>query len=156
MLYNEERVKLAVVRTPMPEAFARAFKNRAIFVASPGVDLDIWPAGGGWGTIMQTGGPTGSVRVVIRYGSGDLAVPASIALGSSVELHGFGLLSASSPPTQTGMNCQIKKPDGSYLTGYNNMSTKQNPGQELRFPLISFIADQAGVWQAIVRYYTYP
>lgn len=156
-MYNDEREALTVVRTPIPRPFTRAFEKRAIFVASPGVDLAVWPTGGGWGAILQVGSaPTGSVRVVIRYGAGDLAVPASVPLGSSVELHGFGLLAATSPATQTGMNCQIKKPDGTFLTGYNNMSTKQNPGQELRFPMISFFADQAGVWQAIVRYYTYP
>jgi len=118
-------------------------------------ELAVWPGVGQWGGVMQVGGYAGSItKVVIRYGSQDLVVPATITLGSSVELHGFGLLAATSPATKCGMNCIIKKPDGTYLNGQYNMSTLQNPGQELRFSMISFFADQAGPWYAIVRYYT--
>jgi hypothetical protein len=145
-------------RYPLPERGSAVV--RATFVAAPGTDLASWPSAG-WGTVMQVALAGSITKITVKRGSVESVVPVSIPLGSSVEIRGYGLLSASSPATQCGMSCVIKKPDGTYLNGYNNMSTLQNPGQELAFLMSGFpgnniTIDQVGVWQAIFRYYTYP
>lgn len=155
MQNTEDREISIAFRTPIPGPFARAFPDRAIFVGSPAVDLAKWPADGSWGTVMQIGGYAGTItRIAIRYGSTSYTVPYSPPFGAGVELWGYGQLSASSPATKTGMNCVVKKPDGTYLNGQFNMSSKQNPGQELYFAMLNIVVDQTGTWQAIIRYYT--
>lgn len=154
-MYPEDREYSIAARTPIPSAFARAFEDRAIFVASPATEMGVWPVGGGWGTIMQLGGYTGTItRVAIRYGNTSYTVPWAPPLGAGVELWGYGQLGASSPATKTGMNCIVKKPDGNLLNGQFNMTSKQNPGQTLEFPMLNIVVDQTGVWVAIIRYYT--
>jgi hypothetical protein len=161
-MYNQEDKERPVrFYNQVPGVFERAFQDEAIIVAeqiaSP-TDLAVWPGppeAPQWGTIMQVAQTAGSITgVVIRFGSQDYPVPAGITLGSSVELHAFGLLASSSPAKKCAMNCTIKKPDGTVLTGIKEMATLQNPGQTLRFTLISFFADQSGIWQAVIRYYT--
>jgi len=94
-------------------------------------------------------------KVVIRKDSSDLTAPASLKVGDSCELHAFGKLDASSVAVKCGMRATVIKPDGSSLTGQYQMTTKQDPGQELRFPIMNIAIDKAGMWTAnVVEYYT--
>lgn len=151
-MYAEDREGPISVRTPIPPGIARAFEDRAIFIASPATNLATW----GWGTIMGIGAAyAGTItRVAIRYGNTSYTVPWAPPLGAGVELWGYGLLAASSPATKCGMTCIVKKPDGTVLNGQFNMSSKQNPGQELYFSMLNIVVDQAGTWTAYITYYT--
>jgi hypothetical protein len=92
-------------------------------------------------------------KVVIRKDSSDLSTPASLKVGDSCELHGFGRLDASSVAVRCGMRATVTKPDTTQLSGKYEMSTKQDPGQELRFSIMNISVDKAGSWSAVVEYY---
>jgi hypothetical protein len=92
-------------------------------------------------------------RVVIRKNSSDLLVPASLKIGDSCELHGFGKLASTSPAVKCGMRATVTKPDLTQLSGKYEMITKQDPGQELRFSIMNISVDKAGSWSAVIEYY---
>jgi hypothetical protein len=101
-------------------------------------------------TPSYTGQITG---VVIRKNSSDLSVPASLKVGDSCELHAFGKLASTSPAVKCGMKATVTKPDTTQLSGKYEMSTKQDPGQELRFSIMNISVDKAGSWSAVIDYY---
>lgn len=93
--------------------------------------------------------------VLIRKDSADLPVPASLKVGDSCELHVLARLDSTSLAVKCGVKANISKPNGSIITGQKDMITAQNPGQELRFTVMSFIIDQSGAWIAnSIEYYT--
>ena len=95
-------------------------------------------------------------RILIRMGATDYTVPATIQLNSSVELVAYGKLDSASLAVKTGMRATVTAPGKTPVTWVKEMITKQNPGQELRFDIKSFIADTVGTWTAIIEYYAIP
>ena len=148
-MINQEDAQ--AIMTPIPSVFRKAFEGPAIatLVVTATQTMKTWS-----GAIAQVGGYVGNITsVVIRKGTSDLAVPATLKMGDAVELHAFGYLDSSSPAVVCGMRATVTKPGGQTLTGQYEMTTKQNPGQTLRFSIMNISIDQPGQWTAVIEYY---
>ena len=56
--------------------------------------------------------------------------------GANVELRVWAKLALTSPAVKCGVKAVVAKPNSYQITGVNDMTTKQDPGQELGFDLV--------------------